>query len=160
MDHLRRLFEAVGFANVETFIASGNVIFDSQARNKKALERKIGTALHEALGYRVDTFIRSTAELAEIARYEPFQRSGTDADGNNLYIAFVASAPGDEAQRKLLAFTNEVDVFHIHGREVYWLVRRKLSESTFSGALLEKTLGMPATMRNSTTVRKLASIYS
>ena len=40
MDELRGLFEALGFSNVETFIASGNVIFDSKATNVKSLERK------------------------------------------------------------------------------------------------------------------------
>ncbi len=38
MDHLRRLFEALGFTNVETFIASGNVIFDSTSKSTKAFE--------------------------------------------------------------------------------------------------------------------------
>jgi len=43
---------------------------------------------------------------------------------------------------------------------IYWLCRKKMSESTFSGALLERTIGMPATMRNSTTVKKLAAKYA
>jgi uncharacterized protein (DUF1697 family) len=107
----------------------------------------------------VATFIRSTAELAEIARYKPFDEAELDGAGNMLYIAFVAGIPGVEERQKLLSFTNAVDEFHVHGREVYWLCRKKLSESTFSGALLEKTLGMPATVRNSTTVKKIAAKY-
>ena len=47
MDVLRQLFESLGFANVETFIASGNVIFESKAGNVKALEKKIETCLQE-----------------------------------------------------------------------------------------------------------------
>jgi uncharacterized protein (DUF1697 family) len=160
MDTLRRLFETMGFANVETFIASGNVIFDAADEDKKALERQIELSLREALGYEVATFIRSTAELAEIARYKPFGEAEPEAAGNMLYLAFVADIPGDEERQKLLFFANAVDEFHVHGREVYWLCRKKLSESTFSGALLEKTLGMPATVRNSTTVKKMAAKYS
>jgi uncharacterized protein (DUF1697 family) len=53
----------------------------------------------------------------------------------------------------------EIDDFHVHGREVYWLCRQKMSESAFSGALLEKTIGMPATMRNANTVKRLAAKY-
>ena len=56
-----------------------------------------------------------------------------------------------------MTFQTAADDFHVHEREVYWLCRKKLSESTFSGALLEKTLGMPATIRNATTVKKLAA---
>jgi uncharacterized protein (DUF1697 family) len=158
MDHLRRLFEAMGFANVETFIGSGNVIFDAAEPDKKALERQIEESLQAALGYEVATFIRTTAELGEIVRYQPFKEP--DADSYNLYIAFLAEPPGEATQHKLLSFTTEIDEFHVNGREVYWLCRKRMSESQFSGALLEKTLGLPATMRNSTTVKKMAAKYS
>ena len=159
MDRLRGLFEALGFANVETFIASGNVIFEAPATPATTLEEQIERHLRQALGYEVATFIRSTAELEAIARYQPFPADELAA-GNALYIAFLPAPPTGEALDKLMAFRTEVDDFHVHEREVYWLCRKKLSESTFSGALLEKTLGMPATMRNSTTVRKLAAKYA
>jgi uncharacterized protein (DUF1697 family) len=58
-----------------------------------------------------------------------------------------------------MAYRNEVDDFSVHGREVYWLCRKKMSESSFSGVLLEKTIGMPATIRNATTVKKLVAKY-
>ena len=74
-------------------------------------------------------------------------------------IAFLHEQPAKAAQQKLLALRNEIDDFQFHQRELYWLRRTRMSESTFSGALLEKTLVMPATMRNVTTVRKLAAKY-
>lgn len=156
MDLLRRQFEAIGFANVETFIASGNVIFDSRIGSRRALRSKIEDSLEDTLGYKVAVFIRSIAELAVIAQYQPFM----DAEGCSLYIAFTEDIPSDESQRKLLSFKTDVDEFHIKGPEVYWLCRKKFSESEFSGALLERTLGMQATIRNSTTVKRLASKYS
>jgi uncharacterized protein (DUF1697 family) len=159
MDALRRLFEALGFSGVETFIASGNVIFESTAPNPRALEKKIEGQLQEALGYAVATFLRTPAELRAVAGYRPFKDSELKAEGNVLYIAFVAGPPGEEATRKLQTFTTPVDEFHVHGREVYWLCHKKIGESRFSGALLEKTLGMPATMRNVTTVKKIAAQY-
>jgi uncharacterized protein (DUF1697 family) len=48
----------------------------------------------------------------------------------------------------------------VNGREVYWLCRTRFSESQISGALLAKTLGMPTTLRNTTTVKKIAAKYS
>ena len=160
MDYLRSLFEALGFSNVETFIASGNVIFDSPSKNTKALEKKIETHLQETLGYKVATFIRSTLEVAATAQHKPFVDAELEAEGNALYIAFLADDPGAEAKQKLLSFTTEFDDFHVYGREVYWLCRKKMSDSKFSGAALEKTLGMQATLRNSSTVKKLAAKYS
>jgi len=159
MDTLRQLFESIGFSKVETFIASGNVIFDSKSTNTKALEKKIEDCLLKKLGYSVATFIRSTSDLAKIARYRPFTDSELDAEGNTIYIAFIADTPSNESKKKLLTFVTKVDDFHVYGQEVYWLCRTKMSESKFSGALLEKTLGMQATWRNSNTVKKLASKY-
>lgn len=158
MDHLRGLFEAMGFSNVETFIASGNVIFDSKSRSTKGLENQIELALEAALGYKVATFIRSVSELAAVAKYKPFD--DCDADGNVLYVGFVGDNPGEECKRRLLSFTTKVDDFHIYGREVYWLCRKKLGPSDFPGTKFEKTLGMPATLRNSNTVVKIALKYS
>ncbi|MGH9928324.1 MAG: DUF1697 domain-containing protein [Pyrinomonadaceae bacterium] len=160
MDYLRSLFEALGLTRVETFIASGNVIFDSPSRSTKALEARIETSLHQALGYAVATFIRSTSELADIASYKPFPDAELNAAGHSLYIGFMTARPSDAAKLKLLSSATKVDDFHLHAREVYWLCRTKFGDSEFSGARLEKTLGMPVTLRNSTTVKKLAAKYS
>ena len=159
MDHLRKLFEELGFSSVETFIASGNVIFESPVENTEEREKRIEDHLKESLGYEVATFIRSASEITEIANYQPFPAEELVAEGASLYIAFLPSLPGEEREQKLMGYRTPVDDFHMHGREVYWLCRAKMSESAFSGALLEKTLGMPATIRNSTTVKKLAMKY-
>ncbi len=159
MDHLRQLFEALKFSNVETFIASGNVIFDSTSKSTKALERKVESLLRETFGYAVATFVRSISELPNIAEHRPFDDSELDADGNALYIAFTVDEPSTESRRKLLTFMTEVDDFQVYGREVYWLSRKKIGESKFSGARLERTLGMPVTIRSANTVKRLAAKY-
>jgi uncharacterized protein (DUF1697 family) len=159
MDYLRELFESLGYENVQTFIASGNVIFDSPTEDTRTLEKEIEDHLRESLGYEVATFIRLASELVNISRYEPFAPSELMAEGNSLYIAFLKASPSDEAEKKLMTYRSEVDDFHVYGREVYWLCRKKMSESAFSGALLEKTIAMPATMRNATTIKRLAAKY-
>ena len=160
MDYLRGLFAALGFRSVETFIASGNVIFDSTSKSTRALEKRIESCLLKSLGYKVATFVRSTSELADIAEYKPFPDSDLSAAVHAVYIGFMAGEPSDTAKEKLLSLTTKVDDFRLKGREVYWLCRTKFSESEISGALLAKTLGMPATLRNSTTVKKIAAKYS
>lgn len=159
MADLRTLFEELGFSNVETFIASGNVVFDALPEDIKALEEKIEVHLKQSLGYEVATFIRSASEIVEIANYQPFPAAELGSEGASLYIAFLQGVPSDEGRQKVMGYRTLADDFHIHGREFYWLCRTRMSDSTFSGALLEKALGMPATMRNSTTVRKLAAKY-
>jgi uncharacterized protein (DUF1697 family) len=160
MDHLRDLFAGLGFKNVETFIASGNVIFDSPSKSAKALEKKIESCLLKALGYEVVTFVRDLSELAVIAAYKPFSDSELSAKGHTLYIGFLANEPNDAAKKKLLSLTTKVDDLHLNGRELYWLCRTTFGESEISGAMLAKALGMPATLRNSTTIKKIVAKYS
>jgi len=89
MDHLRGLFESLGFSDIKTFIASGNVIFETKSRDTKALEMMIEKKLKGALGYEVATFIRTDLELDEIAAYKPFKQSALDLAAA-LNIAFLA----------------------------------------------------------------------
>ena len=155
MARLRSLFEEQGFASVETFIASGNVVFEAGGTAPATLERRIGSALREALGYDVETFLRSRDELAAIAGADPF---GPDP-GGTVYVGFLHAEPDAAARDALMDFRNDVDDFRILGREVYWLARRGMSGTTFSGARLERTLGMPTTMRNTNTVHRLLNKY-
>ena len=157
MDELRRVFQSLGFSSVEPFIARGNVVFEADGRTSAALEDEIEAALRAALGYEVTTFIRTGAELAAVASREPF---GREEEGAALNIAFLKETPGRDAAQKLRALKTDVDDFRLVGREVYWLCRTRQSESAFSNAVLEKTLGLRSTMRGAATVRKLASRYA
>jgi len=159
MDTLRQLFESLGFSDVETFIASGNVVFETTTRDARTLEKKIEHQLQEALGYEVATFIRTDAELADIANYKPFRQADLDA-AVALNIAFLAEPLDAQSKQKLMALRTDIDDFHVHGREIYWLCLKKQSESTFSNAVLEKTLGRRSTLRGADTVKKMAAKYS
>ena len=160
MDRLRALFEEIGFPGVETFIASGNVVFESPEAGDDALERRIEEHLRRSLGYEVATFVRSVDEVRAIADHQSFPASEIAAS-HALYVGFLKAAPAGEAREKVMALRTEIDDFHLHGRELYWLCRTKLSESTVSGAQIEKALGRaPATLRNANTVRRMADKYA
>src|SRR4051812_39858062 len=75
MDELRRLFESMGAANVQTFIASGNVIFDSPVKKERELELQIELGLEAALTFPVATFLRSLPEVAAVAECPVFSRA-------------------------------------------------------------------------------------
>jgi uncharacterized protein (DUF1697 family) len=158
MDVLRQQFEALGFSKVETFIASGNVIFETTKKDARSLERSIEQQLRATLGYEVATFIRTEAELAAIAQYQPFPPAQMKS-ATAFNIAFLADALDAVSQKRLLALKTDIDDFHVQGREVYWLCRQKQSESTFSNVVLEKTIGRAATMRGINTIQKLVAKY-
>ena len=158
MDALRRHFESLGFSNVETFIASGNVIFESPSKNAQTLETSIENKLRDALGYEVAAFLRTDAELAEVADYKPFQKPDLEAAAA-FNIAFLKEPLDDASTKKLMSLKTDIDDFHAHGREVYWLCRKKQSESTFSNAALEKALGVKSTLRGVNTIQKITAKY-
>jgi uncharacterized protein (DUF1697 family) len=159
MDVLRQQLEALGFSNVETFIASGNVIFETTSKNGRTLEKKIEEQLRTVLGYEVATFIRTDTELTAIANHRSFSPSALKT-AQALNVIFLADVLDAASQKKLMALKTDIDDFHVHGREVYWLCRKKQSESTFSNAVLEKTLGRSSTIRGVNTIQKMAAKYA
>ena len=70
MDYLRTLFEALGFENVETFIASGNVIFDSKSKNTQALEKKIESLAELAINRQEPDYISSQIDQVASSMHE------------------------------------------------------------------------------------------
>jgi uncharacterized protein (DUF1697 family) len=156
MDELRRLFEKLGFTNVETFIASGNVIFESKSRDTASMEKKIEALLQKSLGYEVKTFVRSESEVATVAGYQPFPAARIKAS-TTFCVGFLAEPLAPEAVKAVMTLRSKDDDFHVNGREVYWLSNNRQGESTFSNALLEKTLKTRSTFRGLNTVVKLAA---
>ncbi len=156
METLRQLFESLGFLDVETFIASGNVIFQTPDMDVANLALRIESGLKTGLGYDIAAFLRTGEELAEIAAYQPFSPSELDSAAA-FNIAFLSQPLDDQAKQKLMALTTDIDRFATRARQVYWLCRKKQSESTFSNAVLEKKLGVKSTLRGVNTIRKLAA---
>src|ERR1051325_11038365 len=158
MDRLRTLFEQVKLRNIETFIASGNVIFESTA-SAESLEARIEAHLEKALGFTVTTMVRSTREVATVAAYSPFASHKPLPPLGGSYVGFLKSKPDAEGSAQVMAFADGVNDFHFHGREVYWNSRDRRSVLKLSGATFERALRVRATFRNVTTVRKLAKKY-
>ncbi len=158
MEALRALFASLGFSAVETFIASGNVIFQSDSADPFALESRIEGHLLEALGYEVATFLRTPAEVAAVAACKPVPAAARSV-AVACNVAFLKAPLTAEAKAKLRGFHTEIDDFYLQGRELYWLCRERQSDSTFSNVAFEKALGARATFRGISTVSKLAAKY-
>jgi uncharacterized protein (DUF1697 family) len=157
MTELRVTFERMGFDNVETFIASGNVIFDTNTRSTAALERTIERGLREAFGFDVATFVRSPEELVAVAAHTPFS-SKAAAGWKSLYVCFLKQPLSTASARTLKSLATDADQFSTARREVYWLCRENLTGSLVKPAALARALGSN-TQRNINTVQRLAAKY-
>ena len=155
MVRLKELFEELGFKNVETFIASGNVIFETASKSVPALEKKISAHLEKSLGFPAPTYLRTDEELSRVLQHKAL----SNRQVQSVYIAFLYETPPKAAQAKLMAHHTEDDQFHVNDREVYWLCRTHMSASPFFRIGIEKALGVKATVRNVNTIARLLDKY-
>ena len=159
MDVLKAEFEALGLTKVETFIASGNVLFESRSSNLSALEEKIERALAKKLGYEVATFIRTLADVHAIVRYKPFSDDRLEA-ASALNVGLL-KRPLDQPTRDALAgLKTDIDDFHANEAQLFWICEKKQGESKISNAVFERTLKVKATFRGIRTMQKLAARYA
>lgn len=159
MDDLRARFEDIdGLEEVGTFLASGNVVFHAKAGSPDALERRIERHLHEALGYEVDTFVRTLEELESVIGRDLFAEA--DDPDRKLHVAFLKEAPGTAREAGLRELETDDDGFRVVGREAYWLRRGGLSGSGLMPVDLERALGVAtSTMRTMNTVERLLAKF-
>jgi len=155
MHVLRQTFESLGFSKVATFLGSGNVTFETGAKDVRALERKIERKLQQTLGYSVPVFIRTNQELKKIAALEPFKDSRHQ--GGDVNVILLVNNLDETSKAKLKTLGTETDGFRVHGREVYWWRRKRPGTSLYSTVPLTRTLSQPFTIRSTTTMRRLVA---
>lgn len=158
MQALKKIFESMDFSGVETFIASGNVIFNSAHRNSASAERLISKNLKEVLGYEVEVFVRTRDELVAIEAFKPVTADRIET-ALSYHVGFAGEPFDSSAQRTTAAFSTDTDDIMVVGREIYWVAQTRFSDSKVSSAALEKSLGQKATFRNINTVRRLLDKY-
>lgn len=159
-EELRRHFEEMGFEEVATFRASGNVIFSAPSGESEGkLARRVETELDERLGYDVPVFLRSIEEVAAIAAQQPFDRKRVEKSKGKLQISLLKKKPSAAAQKKALALATDEDLLAIEGRELYWLPSGGISESDLDLKAIDSVLG-PGTIRTMGTIEQIITKYT
>jgi uncharacterized protein (DUF1697 family) len=158
MEALRTIFEGLGFSSVETFIASGNVVFETRSKDPAALERKIEKALALSLGHEVTTFIRLPEDVARIARYQAFAREA-EAGAVSVNVGLLKAPLPAPVRDAILRLRTDIDDLHVQGSEIYWLCVKGVGGSKIPSGLFERTLKTKATFRGRKTMEKLAAKY-
>ena len=171
MDRLREIFVGLGFDDVSTYIASGNVLFSAPAAIPAAdREHVIEAALRQHLGFVVPTFVLDGHALSALVGREAFDgrwgrpgsvpngQPGSVPNGQPGSYAGPLKRDATAAEReRVAALSTEIDSFEIHGRELFWLCETSMGQSKITPAKLERALGQPTTMRNANTMAALAT---
>src|ERR1044072_1700016 len=145
-DDLRAACEGLGLEEVETFRASGNVIFAAPSgKSSEDVSAAVESGLAKALGYEVPVFLRSGSQVAAIAGREPFGVKQVKASKGKLQVALLPDKPGKLARKEAESMATGDDLLAVEGSELYWLPSGGTSETNLDLRELEAELG-PWTM--------------
>jgi uncharacterized protein (DUF1697 family) len=154
-EELRAEFEALGFAEVACFRASGNVVFGAEG-SEATLRGQIEAGLGKALGYEVPVFLRGAKELRALAAHQPFDAAALKASKGKLQVALLPKKPAAMARKRALAEASDEDRLAVEGRELYWLPSGGISESELDLKTIEAAVG-PWTMRTMGTIEQIVA---
>jgi len=157
MADLRRAFESMGFANVETHIQSGNVLFASAETSAERLVRRLEQGLEASLGYRGSVFVLTPQQLKEASANNPFDPERLESE-QRCHLMFLSRAP-DAAQREALMKLQGAEYrFFVKGRVLYYAYPKVFDGSRRRAIDFEKVLGAVGTARTWKVVNKLVEL--
>jgi uncharacterized protein (DUF1697 family) len=156
MNELRESFVGLGYTDVTTYIQTGNVLFSTPARREAAIVAAIEERLAEDLGDSPAVILRSVPELARIGAASPYAKRG--AESSRHHVTFLAAAPAPAVVAGLHLPPSGRDELVVDGREVYVHTPDGYAGTKYTGAFLERRLGVVSTTRNWNTVTKLCEL--
>lgn len=158
MERLRALCGQLGGTDVQTYVQSGNLVFDA-ADSALHWSAALARALAGETRLPVTVIVRTAAEMAKVVAGNPFLNE-KGVDPAELQVTFLEQAPAKAAQRALdaLAARGGADRHALSGKEIYLHCPHGYGRTKLSNTALEKALDLRATTRNWNTVKKLVEI--
>lgn len=157
MADFRRLLAGLGYRNVETYIQSGNAVFDAPAPPAK-VAKAIAVALEKLMGAPAGVIIRTHEDFDRVIAANPYKAEAA-ADGTKVNVAFLSADPGPGAvsllDRVVMQYPQRRDRYHLSGDTLYLHLPDGAAETKFSGKTLDRATGVIGTARNWNTVLKL-----
>jgi uncharacterized protein (DUF1697 family) len=155
MADLKKLCESLGLKNVQTYIQSGNLVFElAQPEPISALETRLEKAFSETFGFEIPVLIRTAEEWAELIAQNPFLKE-ENVDIDRLHLTCLKELPSPELLEKIKTFQYLPDRYEIIVREVFISCAAGYGTSKLVNSFFESKLKTPATTRNWKTVMQL-----
>jgi uncharacterized protein (DUF1697 family) len=157
MPALRSMFEDMGFAEVSTYVQSGNVVFTPGAKKDASkLAADIERRIKKEFGLDVTVVVRTGAQLQKVLSANPFLAEGKDA--GSLHVTFLNDTPSGAQVKELTSKDWTPDEVRVKKTEVYLYCPKGYGRTKLQNAFVEKRLGTRATTRNWKTVTNLAEL--
>lgn len=155
MKELRSILERMGLRKVNTYLQSGNAVFQSESDRTRELAAEIKSAINEAKGFDPEVLIVSIEELRKAIATNPFLEG--EGDPKTLHIYFLESAPDEPDLNMLEALKTETEQFSLVDQLFYLYAPDGMGRSKLA-ARVEKALGVIVTARNWRSVNKILSM--
>ncbi|MBU2912881.1 DUF1697 domain-containing protein [Reichenbachiella agariperforans] len=152
MAELKVALEAAGLQSVQTYIQSGNIVFESEESEEQAAARIEG-AIYGAYNFEVPTVVFEQSTLEGIRAAHPFRTQVEDTKG--LYVCWMLDEPAEDRLQLLADADLGGDEYQIIDHLIYTCYHRGMGKSKMDISFLEKKLKVRATSRNWNTVSKL-----
>lgn len=157
MTDLRDLLTKSGFENVQTYIQSGNVIFESEEANTNVLSDKIEQIIRDQYGFEVPTLVILPKAMEKAVSRNPFIVH-PDIEETGTYFTFLKDSPNKEGIEKFNAVSYPGETFQLIDNVVYYHCSIGFGKAKFTNKMMENKLGTRATTRNFKTTMKLISM--
>lgn len=149
MADLKNLYEDLGFKNVQTYIQSGNVVFEYKEVTISELQQMIFDTIHKHYGFEVPNLILSPIAIETALKKNPFK------DIDKMYFTFLAETPTKENIEKLYTYSFDEEYYELIGKVVYFHCPNGAGRAKMSNNFFENKLKVMATSRNLNTTKKL-----
>lgn len=157
MEELSRIYQALNFTNVETYLQSGNVVFQSEEQDKDKLSLAIEAEIEKNFGFPIKVFVRCIGDFARIIAGNPFT-SAKYLEPVKIHVTFLDKTPSGNVLADLKNPNEDGDEFFAVGKKVYIYCPNGYGRTKLNNNFFEGRFGMPATTRNWKTVKTLYEI--
>lgn len=154
MTDLKVVYEKLGFTNVQTYIQSGNVVFEYQETKVIDLQNMIFNAIQKHYSFEVPNLILTPKEIEEALNNNPFKNI------EKMYFTFLAETPAKENIEKLYTYSFDEEYYDLINKVVYSHFPNGAGRAKMNNNFFEKKLKVMATSRNLNTTKQLLEMAS
>jgi uncharacterized protein (DUF1697 family) len=159
MEDLRALCSGLDFRSVETYVQSGNIVFQTTIENPSYLSKRISETILKSFGFDVSVIVRTPKEMRNVIVNNPFVKE-RDVDSTKLHVTFLSEIAQKSSLKKLEALSTSPDRFYAALHEIYLHCPGGYGRTKLSNTAIEKALSVRATTRNWKTTNTLFEMVS
>ena len=157
METLRKVTSDASFANVATYIQSGNLLFDTDEKDNQQLILKLEDLITTSFGFSVDVIIRKLSDIQIIINHSFFNDMQSDKE-KKYYITFLKDEYFEKLVLPVFSKNRDVEIFHQESNNLFSVCTLLKGKYGFPNAFIEKSTGIPATTRHPITLGKILEL--